>query len=48
MKVACITWRERDGLHRSYVIGAQAESMLAMIEEDATMTLVSVQTWGAE
>jgi hypothetical protein len=39
-----ITWRERDGLHRSYVTSTKAQLILEMIEEDATMTLISVVT----
>lgn len=41
---AAITWRERDGLHRSYVNARQAALILEMVELDPTMTLVSVVT----
>jgi hypothetical protein len=39
-----ITWRERDGLHRSYANDADAALILDMIAEDTTMTLVTVET----
>lgn len=37
-----ITWTERDGKHVSYASGQQARNLLDMIEEDPSMTLVSV------
>lgn len=37
-----ITWEERDGRHVSYARGTQAANLLAMIDDDPTMTLVSV------
>jgi hypothetical protein len=39
-----IRWRERDGLHSSFLTEAQAVGILEMIELDPTMTLVSVVT----
>jgi hypothetical protein len=39
-----IQWRERDGLHSSYVTEAQSAGLVEMIELDPTMTLVSVVT----
>lgn len=37
-----IEWREPDGLHVSYASGSQTENLLAMIDADPAMTLVSV------
>lgn len=39
-----IKWRERDGLHSSYVTTQAGALILEMIELDPTMTLVSVVT----
>ena len=37
-----ITWTERDGRHKAYATDKEAATLLAMIEEDPTMTLLSV------
>ena len=42
--MTALTWRERDGLHSSYVTERQGALVLEMIELDPTMTLVSVVT----
>ena len=38
-----VTWREKDGLHRSYASGETARLVLDMIESDDTMTLIEVR-----
>lgn len=36
------TWRERDGVHRSYVYGERANAVLEMVMTDPDMVLIEV------